>query len=178
LPETGIRLAKAYGTKIAISNNHRGRVEESQNIKGFVARIAIPRFIGRPVLDGFGTDPDGESSPSFERGVILAPVADAVRSFLFHRKKSIPRHCIRNSSFGFVQQSRIDIYIRNFAANAVAAQSRAAGGCSQTSFLYLLQAIRAYKLDFIRLEAVIRFKRVSLLCSLTSRSHRCLQRNP
>src|SRR5262245_26728331 len=64
------------------------------------------QFIGRPILDGFGTDPDGEASPLFERGVILAPVADAVRGFLFHRKKSIPRHCIRNSSLRFVQQSQ------------------------------------------------------------------------
>src|SRR5215813_8135943 len=65
------------------------------------------QFIGRPVRDGLGTDPDGESSPLFERGVILAPVADAVRGFLFHRKKSIPRHCISNSSLRFVQQSLI-----------------------------------------------------------------------
>src|SRR5262247_649163 len=64
------------------------------------------QFIGRPIRDGLGTDPDSESSPLFERGVILAPVADAVRGFLFHRKKSIPRHCIRNSSLRFVQQSR------------------------------------------------------------------------
>jgi hypothetical protein len=41
----------------------------------------------------------------FERGVILAPVVDAVRGLLFHRKKSIQRHCIRNSSLRFVQQS-------------------------------------------------------------------------
>jgi hypothetical protein len=66
------------------------------------------QFIGRPLLDGFGTDPDGEASPLFERGVILAPVADAVRGFLFHRKKSIPRHLIRNSSLRFVQQSQDD----------------------------------------------------------------------
>src|SRR5262249_47449553 len=36
------------------------------------------QFIGRPILDGLRTDPDGEASPFFERGVILAPVADAV----------------------------------------------------------------------------------------------------
>jgi hypothetical protein len=63
------------------------------------------QLIGRPILDGLGTDTDGESSPLFERSVILAPVADAVRGFLFHRKKSIPRHRIRNSSLRFVQQS-------------------------------------------------------------------------
>src|SRR5215471_3422223 len=67
------------------------------------------QFIGRPIRDGFGTDPDGESSPLFERGVILAPVADVVRGSLFHRKKSIPRHCIRNSSLRFVQQSHVDL---------------------------------------------------------------------
>src|SRR5262245_49809090 len=61
------------------------------------------QFIGRPIRDGFGTDPDGESSPLFERGVILAPVADAVCGLL-HGRKSIPRHCIRNSSLRFVQQ--------------------------------------------------------------------------
>ena len=43
------------------------------------------------------------SSPLFERGVILAPVADAVCGLL-HGRKSIPRHCIRNSSLRFVQQ--------------------------------------------------------------------------
>src|SRR5215475_4217488 len=67
------------------------------------------QFIGRPIRDGFGTDPDGESSPLFERGVILAPVADVVRGSLFHRKKSIPRHCIRNSSLRFVQQSHVKV---------------------------------------------------------------------
>src|SRR5262245_16018603 len=61
------------------------------------------QFIGRPIRDGFGTDPDGESSPLFERGVILAPVADAVCGLL-HGRKSIPRHFIRNSSLRFVQQ--------------------------------------------------------------------------
>jgi hypothetical protein len=35
----------------------------------------------------------------FERSVILDPVADAVRGFLFHCKKSMPRHGARNSSF-------------------------------------------------------------------------------
>jgi hypothetical protein len=41
------------------------------------------QFIGRPIDGRFGTDPDGASSPLFERGVILAPVADAVSGFLF-----------------------------------------------------------------------------------------------
>jgi hypothetical protein len=41
----------------------------------------------------------------FERGVILAPVADAER-LLLHGRKSISRHCIRNSLLRFVQQSR------------------------------------------------------------------------
>jgi hypothetical protein len=40
----------------------------------------------------------------FERGVILAPVADVV-CVLLHGRKSISRHCIRNSSLSFVQQS-------------------------------------------------------------------------
>ena len=62
------------------------------------------QFIGRPILDGLWTDPDGEASPFFERGVILAPVADAV-CVLLHGRKSISRHCIRNSSLSFVQQS-------------------------------------------------------------------------
>ena len=65
------------------------------------------KFIGRPILDGFGTDPDGEASPLFERGVILAPVADAERGLLFHGRKSLPHHFIRNSSLRFVQQSRL-----------------------------------------------------------------------
>jgi transposase, IS6 family len=62
------------------------------------------QFIGRPILDGLRTDPDGEASPFFERGVILAPVADAV-CLLLHGRKSISGHCIRNSSLSFVQQS-------------------------------------------------------------------------
>src|SRR5215813_5455881 len=62
------------------------------------------QFIGRPILDGLRTDPDGEASPFFERGVILAPVADAV-CVLLHGRKSISGHCIRNSSLSFVQQS-------------------------------------------------------------------------
>src|SRR5215470_12085370 len=66
------------------------------------------QFISRPILDGFGTDPDGEASPFFERGVILAPVADAVL-VLLHGRKSISRHCIRNSSLSFVQQSQITL---------------------------------------------------------------------
>src|SRR5215813_7166110 len=68
------------------------------------------QFISRPILDGFGTDPDGEASPFFERGVILAPVADAERGFLFHGRKSLPHHFIRNSSIRFVQQSRYYLY--------------------------------------------------------------------
>jgi hypothetical protein len=74
---------------------------------GISRRSARPsgQFIGRPVLDGLGTDPDSASSPFFERGVILAPVADGVRGFLFHRNKSISFHCIRNSSLRFAQQS-------------------------------------------------------------------------
>jgi hypothetical protein len=62
------------------------------------------QFIGRPILDGLRTDPDCEASPLFERGVILAPVADVV-CVLLHGRKSISRHCIRNSSLSFVQQS-------------------------------------------------------------------------
>jgi hypothetical protein len=95
------------------------RLTASQDVNGpdcrhsFNRQVGISRrsaplsgqFIGRPALDGLGTDPDGESSPLFERGVILAPVVDAVRGLLFHRKKSIQRHCIRNSSLRFVQQS-------------------------------------------------------------------------
>jgi hypothetical protein len=42
----------------------------------------------------------------FERGVILAPVADAERGLLFHGRKSLPHHLIRNSSLRFVQQSQ------------------------------------------------------------------------
>src|SRR5262249_48711066 len=61
--------------------------------------------IGRPIGDRFGTDPNRQASSLFERGVILAPIADAVRGFLFHRKKSLPRHFIRRSSLRFVQQS-------------------------------------------------------------------------
>jgi len=53
----------------------------------------------RPIGDRFGTDLNLEASPLFERGVILAPVADSVRGFLFHGRKSILRHCIRNASF-------------------------------------------------------------------------------
>src|SRR4029079_4756052 len=68
------------------------------------------QFIGRPLLDGFGTDPDGESSPLFERGVILAPVADRVRDFLFHGSKSLPHHLIRNFSLRFVQQSLLFLF--------------------------------------------------------------------
>ena len=95
------------------------RLTASQSVNGLDCRHGLNRkvcisrrgsrlsgqFIGRPIRDGFGTDPDGESSPLFERGVILAPVADAVRGFLFHCKKSIPRHLVRNSSLRFVQQS-------------------------------------------------------------------------
>jgi len=44
------------------------------------------QFIGRPILDGLRTDPDGEASPFFERGVILAPVAEAVCVLLYGRK--------------------------------------------------------------------------------------------
>jgi len=40
------------------------------------------QFISRPILDGFGTAPDAEASPFSERGVILAPVADAEHGFL------------------------------------------------------------------------------------------------
>ncbi len=47
------------------------------------------QFISCPILDGFRTDPDGESSSLFERGVMLAPVADAVSGLLFHGRKSI-----------------------------------------------------------------------------------------
>src|SRR5262245_59130218 len=68
------------------------------------------QFIGRPIGGRFGTDPDGESSPLFERGVILAPVADAVRDLLFHGRKSLPLHLIRNSSLRFVQQSQASLY--------------------------------------------------------------------
>lgn len=64
------------------------------------------QFIGRPILDGFGTDQDGATSPLFERSVILAPVVDAVRGVLFHGRKSLSRHIIRNFSLRFVQQSR------------------------------------------------------------------------
>src|SRR5262245_57150992 len=63
------------------------------------------QFVGRPIGDRFGTDPYLEASPFFERGVILAPVADAVRGLLFHGRKSLPHHFIRNSSLRFVQQS-------------------------------------------------------------------------
>ncbi len=45
------------------------------------------QFISRPILDGFLTDPNGESSPLFERGVILAPVADAVSGLLYSWQK-------------------------------------------------------------------------------------------
>ena len=69
------------------------------------------QFIGRPLLDGFGTDPDGEASPLFERGVILAPVADRVRDFLFHGRKSLPHHLIRNFSLRFVQQSLSELLL-------------------------------------------------------------------
>jgi len=46
--------------------------------------------------------------------ILCFPVADAVRGFLFHRKKSMARHCIRNSSLRFVQQSPFisDCYYR------------------------------------------------------------------
>jgi hypothetical protein len=46
------------------------------------------QFIGRPILDGFRTDTDGEASSLFERGLILAPVAGAVSGVLFHGKKA------------------------------------------------------------------------------------------
>lgn len=42
-------------------------------MKGFVVRIG----------DYFGSDPNRQTSPLFERGVIPAPVADAVRGFLY-----------------------------------------------------------------------------------------------
>ena len=45
------------------------------------------QFIGCPVLDGFGTDPDGATSSLFERGVILTPVADAVSGLLYSGQK-------------------------------------------------------------------------------------------
>jgi hypothetical protein len=45
----------------------------------------ISWFVKSPLIQ---IDPDGETSSLFERGVILAPVADAVRGFLFHRKKA------------------------------------------------------------------------------------------
>ena len=66
-------------------------------------------FIGRPIGGRFGTDPDGATSPLFGRGVILAPVADAVRGFLFHGRKSLLLHFIRNSSLRFAQQSLADV---------------------------------------------------------------------
>ena len=72
--------------------------------------------IGRPIGDRFGTDPNLQASPFFERGVILAPVADSVRGFLFHCKKNIPRHLIRNSSLRFVQQSPLRIVFPRSAA--------------------------------------------------------------
>src|SRR5215468_1578378 len=75
------------------------------------------QFISRPILDGFGTDPDGEASPLFERGVILAPVADAERGFLFHGRKSLPHHFIRNSSIRFVQQSPSLLLDRTYCAS-------------------------------------------------------------
>src|SRR5262245_51991853 len=70
------------------------------------------QFIGRPIGDRFGTDPNLQASPFFERGVILAPVADAVRGFLFHGRKSLPLHLVRNSSLRFVQQSRLELIER------------------------------------------------------------------
>jgi len=42
-------------------------------------------FWGGPIGDRFRADLNGQTSSLFERGVILAPVADAVRGFfLFH----------------------------------------------------------------------------------------------
>lgn len=42
-------------------------------MKGFVVQIG----------DRFGSDLNRQTSPLFERGVILAPVANAVRGFLY-----------------------------------------------------------------------------------------------
>ena len=64
---------------------------------------------GRPIGCRAGIDPARETSPLFERGVILAPVADAERGLLFHGRKSLLRHLIRNSSLRFVQQSPLHI---------------------------------------------------------------------
>ena len=47
------------------------------------------QFIGRPIGGRFGTDPDCETSPFSERGVILAPVADAVRGLLYSWQKKL-----------------------------------------------------------------------------------------
>jgi hypothetical protein len=55
------------------------------------------QFICRPIGGRVGIDPDRETPPLFERGVILAPVADAERGLLFHGRKSLPHHLIRNS---------------------------------------------------------------------------------
>jgi hypothetical protein len=57
------------------------RILESQLFESIVdlpglQSVAEDRLIGRPILDGFGTDPDGDASQLFERGVMLAPVAD------------------------------------------------------------------------------------------------------
>jgi hypothetical protein len=41
--------------------------------------------------------PTGKTTGSYRR-----PVADAARGFLFHRKKSMPRHLVRDFSLGFV----------------------------------------------------------------------------
>src|SRR5262245_29989503 len=71
----------------------------------FAFNFAIDFDAGRihhqaPRLGPILTDPGGATSPLFKRGVILAPVADAISGLLFHGRKSIPRHGIRNASFG------------------------------------------------------------------------------
>src|SRR5215510_10822514 len=86
------RLEKALSLSASQSVNGLDSGHSLNRQVGISRRSArfSSQFIGRPILDGFRTDPDGATSPFFERGVILAPVADAV-SGLLHGRKSIPR---------------------------------------------------------------------------------------
>jgi hypothetical protein len=68
-------LDRRYGLNHQISVGRRGARYSGQ-------------FIGRPVRYGLRTEPDGETSSLFERGVILAPVADSVRGSLFIGRKA------------------------------------------------------------------------------------------
>src|SRR5262249_44339987 len=95
------RLEEALGLASGQAVNGLDRRHSLDRQVGISRRSAwlSSQFIGRPIGDGFRTDPDGETSSLFERGVILAPVADAVRGFfLFHTLK-LPRHRIRSAYF-------------------------------------------------------------------------------